>query len=189
MNQRFAPLAYVRVADGTLVSAFLNSTDALGGSHQALGPEVSVAAGIIEAGAGSKIHIMPFVTQITWVNAGNLKVRMKDAGSPAPYTIELGPQQACITQPGTFLQLLNPGAEPCHTLYVVSPSYVVEVAADGRVIYDDAMMVDSDWENLGAAGWQLGLLGDLAALAKRREQALQRLAGRKVEEGSKRGGP
>ncbi len=37
----------------------------------------SVSAGILEPGMKSKIHIMPFMTQVAFVRVGKLEKRMK----------------------------------------------------------------------------------------------------------------
>jgi hypothetical protein len=163
------------VPDGTLVSPFLNSKDNQSGLPFDLLDGFSLAAGIIEAGTHSKIHIMPFVTQVTFVKRGKLKVKMKSGADVAPYEVSpLEVNQAVITRPGTLFQLINDGSELCETLYIVSPAYLFEMSGD-RVIYDDSVVLEEDWQQLAAANWQLPKR--LPSLTER-EETERRLAAR-----------
>ena len=54
-----------------------------------------------------------------------------------PYTVHLGPDQAALVEPGTFLQLVNPGDATTRVLYVVGPAYVFEQRGE-EVVYDDS---------------------------------------------------
>lgn len=153
MNRLFRSSSLLRVPDGTLVSPFLNSRDSTSGLPFDLLEGFSIAAGTIEPHSQSKIHVMPFVTQVTFVRRGMVTVRMKAAGDEMPYTLTGGTDEAIVTEPGTFLQLVNDSVEPCEVLYVVSPAYVFEFD-DGKVIYDDSLVLDETWAELEAARWQ-----------------------------------
>lgn len=154
MNQLFTINNFTRVPDGTLVAPFLNSKDSNSGLPVDLLDDISIAAGVIEPGVSSKIHVMPLVTQITFVLQGKINICMKDALNDTPYSQTLGPQQAIITEPGTFFQLINDSAKPCQVLYIVSPAYVFLLAANGELIYDDAIVLDEDWAALAALHWR-----------------------------------
>lgn len=153
MNRLFRISSPLRVPDGTLVSPFLNARDSTGGLPFDLPDGFSVAAGTIEADSKSKIHVMPFVTQVTFVRRGELTVRMKAAKDAGPYTLMLRADEAVVTEPGTFLQLVNDTEEPCEVLYIVSPAYVFEID-HGQVIYDDSLVLDETWVQLEASQWQ-----------------------------------
>jgi len=163
-----------RVLDGTLVSPFLNARDAKSGLPFDLLESVSVAAGIIEPGTRSKIHIMPFVTQVTFVRRGKLQVWMKSQEDPEEYSLQLQDDQAVLTRPGTFFQLVNNDLKPCYVLYIVSPAYVFE-ELNGEVFYEDATVLDEGWEGIRAEAWQP--FAKFSAWEKR-QQALRRQAGR-----------
>lgn len=65
MRRRFSIETFQRVPDGTLVAPFINPLDnASGLSCSAMPHGVSVAAGIIEAGSRSAIHLLSQVTQV-----------------------------------------------------------------------------------------------------------------------------
>lgn len=175
MNRVFRIPAAHRVPDGTLVSAFLNARDNTSGLPFDLLEGFSIAAGTIEPGSCSKIHVMPFVTQVTFVRRGTLTVRMRDAGDAAPYVLAVGADEAVLTPAGTLVQLANDAAAACDVLYIVSPAYVFE-AVDGRVIYDDSLVLEADWDALDPshARASTGL-----QTRERRLQALARLAARR----------
>jgi hypothetical protein len=110
---------------------------------------------MIDPKSCSKIHVMPFVTQVTFVRSGNLVVRMKGPHDAGHYTSPiLAAGQAVLTEPGSFFQLINEGFERCDVLYIVSPAYVFEMGPDGSPLYDDAVVLDEDWDGLAAAGWR-----------------------------------
>ncbi len=154
MNRLFTIENFVRVPDGTLVAPFLNSKDSNSGLPADLLEDISIAAGVIESGVRSKIHVMPLVTQITFVVQGTLEVRMKDSQSDAPYSQHLCAQQAVITKPGTFFQLINRSENACRVLYIVSPAYLFFLGDDGKLLYDDSIVLDESWSLLAAAAWQ-----------------------------------
>lgn len=172
MNRIFQIPAPHRVPDGTLVSPFLNSRDNTSGLPFELLEGFSLAAGTIEPEAQSRIHVMPFVTQVTFVRRGALTVWMKAAGDDQPYVLTLNPDEAVVTEPGTFLQLVNVSDQACEALYIVSPAYVFEFS-DGRVVYDDSVVLDETWEQLAAAN---GRTAKALPTLEQRRQAEARLA-------------
>lgn len=138
--------------DGTLVSPFLNPMDSMSGLPIELLTGFSLAAGTIEPKTRSKILIMPFVTQVTFVRRGILEVRMKGHHDEESYSLQVRTDQAVLTKPGTFLQLINEGSEPCAVLYISSPAYVFEMSG-GQVVYDDSVVLEEGWHDLKSQGW------------------------------------
>lgn len=147
MNQLFKIENSFQVQDGTIVSPFLNAKDAFSSIPFELLDGFSIAAGEIKPLVNSKIHIHPVVTQVTFVYEGRVTVRMKDFKQKEPYAIQLETGQAVLTKPGTFFQLSNMFERTCHVIYIVSPAYVFLMVKD-RVIYDDALVIDKDWDEL-----------------------------------------
>jgi mannose-6-phosphate isomerase-like protein (cupin superfamily) len=187
MNRVFSIKNPIRVPDGTIVYPFLNPKDSTSELPWDLIDDFSISAGEIEARVKSKIHVMPLVTQVTFVLSGSLEVRMKDPGGDACYALQLGPEQAVITRPGTFFQLINHTNEPCRVLYIVSPAYLFELDASGNVVYDDSIVLDEDWDELARLDWQPAKLKDTEVMAEERRQAAERLAARSRQgEGSTR---
>ena len=88
MKRIFQPLGYFTIPDGTDVSPFLNATDVQQPDvpWDALG-EVSIAAGRISPNVRSWIHVHYVVTQVTYLLAGTLTVRMKDASAAEPHDL------------------------------------------------------------------------------------------------------
>jgi len=172
MRKIFEIAAPFPVPDGTLISPFLNSKDTRSGLPFDLLDEVSVAAGVIAPSTRSKIHVMLFVTQVTFVRRGKLEVWMKSGEDLEPYALHLKDDQAVLTRPGTFFQIVNNDAEPCQVLYIVSPAYVSEVL-NGVEFYEDATVLDESWESLRAASWRPSVT---FPTWEQRQEALQRLA-------------
>ncbi len=165
------------VPDGTLVSPFLNPKDSESDLPFDLIDGFSIAAGTIGPSLRSKICLMPFITQVTFVRIGALTVIVK--GHDDVVSHELGPLtagRAVLTRPGEFIQLINKGADPCETLYIVSPAYIFEKQLDGDVTYDDAVALDEDWDALRAANWRTA---HPLPTEEQRQQAIGRLANRK----------
>jgi mannose-6-phosphate isomerase-like protein (cupin superfamily) len=168
------------IPDGTKVSPFLNPLDS---NEKDLPPEIlpgmSIAAGEIPPKVQSKIHVHPLVSQVTWVIEGQLKVWMKGLKESAPYALDLQAQQAVFAEPQTFFQLVNPShSAPVRVLYLVSPAYVFEMK--GReVIYDDAIILAQDWEELAKEKWNVRALDNLPDIARRRQEAITRITTRK----------
>ena len=181
MNRIFEPRGYFKVPDGTYVSAFLNATDTTQDDVPcgALG-HVSIAAGRIEPKVHSWVHVHPVVTQVTFVLAGTLTVRMKDPGNGEPYTLPLPAGQAVVVQPGALFQLRNDSDAVAEVLYIVSPSYVFEEES-GKIRYDDALLAARTWEELGAPDYDLAALeAKQRAAPLSREESLARLARRRA---------
>jgi hypothetical protein len=166
-----------RAPDGTTIAPFLNSKDSESNLPWDLVEEFSIAAGEIAPTSASKIHVMPLVTQVTFVLSGVLEVRMKDAESPAPYTLHLAAHQAVLTRPGTFLQLINRTSSPCQVLYIVSPAYLFD-KENAQVRYDDSICFDEDWQALTAWNWQPPSLHEANMTVESRRAAAERLAQR-----------
>lgn len=173
MQGIFSTKKSVPVADGTLVASFLNCLDSTSGLPPDLLTDFSIAVGLIEPGVRSKIHLMPLVNQVTFVLSGSLEVLMKDQTSTNPYTLQLDSEQAILTQAGTFVQFHNCTDEFCKVLYIVSPAYVLELAPDGTLRYDDAIVFDESWEELAALNWQSEAL--IRLTLDSRKQSIERL--------------
>ncbi len=144
-----------QVPDGTLVSPFLNPKDSNSKLPFNLLDDFSIAGGRIEARSRSKIHVFPFVTQVTFIRRGTLEVWMKAAEDEKPYSLEARADQAVLTRPGTFFQLINnDDIEPCDVLYIVSLPYLfLYDEENGCVIYDDSAVLNENWDELCASGW------------------------------------
>ena len=145
MNRVFDIPPPFRVPDGTWVSPFLNSKDNKSGLPFDLLDCFSIAAGRVDPGTHSEIHVMPLVTQVTFVRSGSLRVKMQGKTDDGAYELNLEANRAVLTEPGVAFQLLNAGQQPCEVLYIVGPAYVFEMSADGQVRYDDATVLGSDW--------------------------------------------
>jgi len=154
MNRIFSIGSPSPIPDGTLLSPLLNPKDSESGLPFDLLDGFSLAAGVIDPGARSRVHLIPFSTQVTFVLAGSLAVKMKGPDDARPYTLSLKAGQAVLTEPGVFLQLINEGTERCETLYIVSPAYVFEAHPGGEPSYDDSVVLDEDWDDLAKAGWR-----------------------------------
>lgn len=185
MKRIFRIASSLRVPDGTLVSPFLNARDSTSGLPFDLLPGFSLAAGTIEPASRSKIHVMPFVTQVTFVRRGVLTVRMKAPDDNEPHALTVNPDEAVVTEPGTFLQLINDSDRDCEVLYTVSPAYVFEYS-DGRVIYDDSVVLDETWDQLAAVRWRAART---LPTPEQRRQAESRLAEKSRSMGRHSGNP
>ena len=155
MKQIFKIEKSIMVPDGTVVYPFLNPKDCTSNLPWDLIDDFSITLGKIEAGIKSKIHVLPLVTQVTFILRGNIEGRMKDLTQREPFTLSLYPDQAVITRPGTFLQFINETNEICYVLYIVSPAYLFECDACGNIIYDDSIVLEEDWAELRKLGWKL----------------------------------
>jgi len=153
MKQVFKVVEPYRVPDGTLVSPFLNCKDSMSGLPFDLLDGFSLAAGTIEPKTRSKIHLMPFVTQVTFVRQGYLQVRMKGPRDDDSYSLSVRTDEAVITEPGTFFQLVNDESESCEVLYIVSPTYLFEMSNE-HVVYDDSVVFEENWDYLKSSGWR-----------------------------------
>ena len=174
MKRIFSVGKGVQVPDGTRVFSFLNCRDSESGLPGNLLEDFSLAAGEIEPHRHSKIHVMPLATQVTFVLQGELEAWMKDADQIAPYPLRVKPEQAILTRPGTFLQFRNLTPAPCRVLYIVSPAYVF-LMEEGRVAYDDSVVMEEDWEELKKIKWKPGALRSLDSIRAARASAEKRL--------------
>ena len=165
MKRVFVSPDFYRVPDGTLVAEMLR-----------VGESFNLGLGIIEPGMTSKIHLHPFVTQATYVRSGRLIVWMRSPKDTKPFSLELESDQACLTEPGVFFQLVNPAYEPCQVLYIVSPPFIYETGPTGNVVFNDAVVLDGGWEDLARAKYDLGKLVKRIPTAEERQQSAQRLA-------------
>jgi mannose-6-phosphate isomerase-like protein (cupin superfamily) len=177
MNRAFSARGFFTVPDGTDVSPFLNATDVMQDDVPwgALG-EMGIAAGRIPAGIHSWIHVHPVVVQVTYVVSGQLNIRMKEFETADPYDLALAAGQAVVTRPGTLFQLRNDADAPAEVLYIVSPPYVFEMT-DGKVVYDDAVLVAPDWDDERVGRFDAAAFEGLVAKARvDRVEATRRIA-------------
>lgn len=194
MNRIFECLDgdFFMVPDGTLVNPFLNPKDVMSGLPWDLLDGLSIAAGQIDSGVVSEIHVHPFISLVTVLLSGELKVLMKDPdNAEKPYALHLKfpvpsgkpgfTSAAVLASPGTFFQLDNSrGSEPARVLYLTSPSYIFEPCESTQAppIYDDAITLGRDWERLAAQNWNPPELHDPRRSYSARLQAVLRLAAR-----------
>jgi len=166
----------IQVPDGTKVFPLLNCLDSESGLPENFLEDFSLAVGEIERNHRSKIHVMPLVTQVTFVLGGHLEVWMKDSDGTGPYSLQITAEQAVLTRSGTFLQFRNHTHEPCRVLYIVSPAYVF-LMQEGKLIYDDSVVFDEGWEELEKINWRPAKLRSLDSIRKDRQAAIERFAG------------
>jgi mannose-6-phosphate isomerase-like protein (cupin superfamily) len=176
MNRIFRPRGFLKVPDGTEVSAVLNATDSSQSDVPwgALG-NMSIAAGRIEPGTASAIRVHAVVTQVTYVVSGTLSVRMQDEGDDQPYELHLAPGDAVLATPLTLFQIQNRGNSVAEVLYLVSPPYVSEMMGQD-VAYDDAVILGTTWKSPATAS-----APNTYEVRAARSEALRRLAVRKGE--------
>lgn len=200
MNRLFECLEkdFFTVPDGTLVNPFLNPQDIMSGLPWDLLDGLSIAAGQVDPGIVSDIVVHPFISQVTVLLSGEIKIWMKDPDdSGERYSIDLKlpnpsgkpgfTSAAVLMQPGTFLQLDNlQGSEPARVLYLSTPSYIFEPGerTDASPIYDDAITLGQDWERLAAQKWNPPELHDPSRSYAARQRAIGRLAARSRDGGA-----
>ena len=170
MRKIFSPGKGFQVPDATKVFPLINCQDPASRLPGDPLEEFSLAAGEIEPAQHSKIHIMPLVTQVTFVLQGKLEVWMKDADQLEPYSLRLEEEQAILTRPGTFLQFRNNTTALCRVLYMVNPAYLYLIK-EGQMLYDDSVVLDEDWEDLGKINWKPAKLRSLDLIRKDRRAA------------------
>lgn len=169
----FSADIWITVPDGTKLAPFFNPKDCTSKLPWDLLDSVSMAMGEIQT--ESSIHVMPLVTQITYVLSGTLEVVLKEKGDAVPKTYTLQKEEAILTKPGSLFQLRNIGSSPCKTLYIVSPAYLYELDESGKVIYDDSFIVKETWQALEQKNWiPQGLASD-EELRQERENSYKRL--------------
>ena len=183
MNRIFSIHGGFKVPDGTVVYPFLNAKDSTSGLPPDLLDGFSIAAGDIGPYTASKIHVMPHVTQVTFVICGDLQIIMKDPRVDEAYQCDLGTQQAVLTQPGTFFQLVNSTAVLARVLYIVSPAYVFEMDSNKNVQYDDAIVLQESWDELSRLNWNPPNLRDSLHSREARHVASDRIQ-RRIIRGS-----
>jgi len=192
MNRLFECLdsGFFKVPDGTLVNPFLNPKDIMSGLPWDVLDGLGITAGYIDPGIVSEIHVHPFISQVTVLLSGSLDIHMKDFGNgDTPYTLELRlptPTEkpgfttaATLAPPGTFFQIDNScGSGPARVLYLTSPCYIFEPGetTDAPPVYDDAVVVGSDWRRLAKHNWNPPELCDPARSYGARQRAIERLA-------------
>jgi hypothetical protein len=174
MNHVFRPAGFFPLPDGTRVAPVLNPWDANArGLPPAALPGASVAVGEIPGGGSSKPHLHPIVSQVTWVLEGTLRIRMKGPHDGGAYELELPAGAGVLTEPMTFLQLVNADTRRiARVLYIVTPAYI-HLPGEGG--YEDAVVFEQTWEQLVAEGFPAGRVGDLEATRRRRAAALEKL--------------
>jgi len=177
MKQPYRAGPYIRVPDGTEVSPFLNATD-ISQSNVPWGSlgDMSIAAGRIQPGTSSWIHMHPVVTQVTYITSGNLIVWTKSPGE-ARNRIETTVGDAIVSQPGSLIQYVNEKQCVAEVLYIVQPSYVFEPGSEesDEPIYDDAILIAETWDDVtNEFATQMKI--NLHEAAARRTEALRRIA-------------
>ena len=181
--------AFFKVPDGTLVNPFLNPKDSESSLPWDLLDGVSVAAGQINPGIASEIHVHPYVSQITLLLSGSLRIVLRQPGQEREESRTLHnretegkggfPLKACVARPGAFIQLDNTdGTQPARVLYLVSPCYVFESGAttDSSPVYDDAITLGRDWARLRQLNWNPPELHSVERSYGQRRLAIERLA-------------
>lgn len=163
-----------KVPDGTVVHSVLDPRIASQYKSEWV-DEVSLALGVIPANTTSKIHVHPLITQVTWVLSGELTVKMKDDKVHEPYTLDLSQEQSVVTKPGVFFQLINSSNKECRVLYIVSPAFIFECNDKGEVIYNDALVLDHDWNKLSSMNWAMPQLVEINAVKRKRDESKKRL--------------
>ncbi|MBN1872821.1 MAG: hypothetical protein JXA33_01210 [Anaerolineae bacterium] len=176
MNRIFSIAQGISVPDGTTVYPFLNSKDETSGLPWSLLDGFSLSAGVVAPKSSSKIHIMPLVTQVTFVLEGTIEIWMKGSENPEPYKQVLTSRQAILTNPGAFFQLVNSSMAVCWLLYIVSPAYVFELSDENEVIYDDSIILNENWKELEAKNWLSANPCDVEKMREDRAVASARLA-------------
>ncbi len=101
---------------------------------------------------------------------------MKDPDGTRPYSLQITAEQAVLTGPGTFLQFRTHTHDPCRVLYIVSPAYIFLIE-EGKLIYDDSVVLEENWEELDKIDWKPVKLRSLDSLRKDRQAAKERFAG------------
>lgn len=191
MNRVFTCLDsdFHTVPDGTLINPFLSPKDITSDLPWNVLEGLSVAAGKINPGVVSEIQVLPFISMVTLLQSGSIKIFMKDAGnSDSPYELELDLNApgnsdktavAVVTPPGAFFQLDNlGGSEPAQVLYLSSPYYVFEPgqSEESVPVYDDTITLGRDWKRLALQNWNPPELRDPKHSCEARQRAIQRLA-------------
>lgn len=163
------------VPDGTRVAPLFNSSDIPGRLPLSSKEGISIAMGEILPGVKSKIHVHPLVKQVTCVLEGKICIYMKDCTSSERYRLELTKDEAVLTEEGTFFQLVNESEIVCRVLYIVNPEFLFETA-DGSIIYNDAVVLERDWQELQDMNWQVPEVLNSKVTPEARNAVCERIA-------------
>lgn len=180
MNKIFKASDLFNVPDGTKVASLFNSSASALQAGRKEG--ISIAIGEISPGMKSKIHVHPLVAQVTFVLEGEISIYMKDSSSSVRYKLELKKNDAVLTQEGTFFQLVNESENMCRVIYIVTPEFLFETAND-KVIYNDAIVLEEDWEELAQLNWKSPALLNSYTTAEARQKALERILSKDIIDG------
>ncbi len=164
----------IAVPDGTIIHSILDPRIASQGMVPWI-DDVSFTFGRIPPGVTSKIHLHPVIKQLTWILSGRLTIKMKDPTSETAYALELSENQMSLTEAGTFFQMINTNDEECRVLYVNAPGFIFELAKDGSVLYNDALVLDQNWDELSAMDWVVPQIVGVDAFKRERDKSRQRL--------------
>lgn len=164
----------VEVPDGTMVFPII------GPRQQQMADipiynDLSLAYGELELGEKSSVHIHPICAHLTYVLSGQLQVKMKDHENEEAYTLNVDANEAVLTKPGTFFQLINRGQMTCRVLYKCTPGFVFELDQKGNVLYNDAIVLPYSWEDLAKMNWKIPELGDLEEIKRKRIESINRM--------------
>lgn len=176
MNKVFRVSDGFKVPDGTWVHSILDSQASFKGDLP-FTEDISLALGTIPPHTESKIHIHPVITQVTWVIDGKLTVKMRDAKSGDTYVLNLHKEEAAVTAPMTFFQLINEGDADCRVLYIASPAFLFSESAENNISFNDAIVFDQNWEQLAKINWLLPELADPDAFSRKRQELIDKLRG------------
>jgi len=174
MKHLFSALPGMVVPDGTTVHDILSPRQ-LSQDGLRVRDAVSVALGELPAGTRSSIHVHPVVSHFSWVTEGALTVMMKDDESTEPYVLAVPSGHGVMTEPGTFLQLINDSPLSCKMLYIVGPAFTLETSEDGGIAYNDAIVLPHTWAELGRLNWKPPELADCSGFQSARMAALNRM--------------
>ena len=164
----------IKVPDGTKVFPIIDPRQQQM-ANIPISDELSLAYGELDLGVKSSIHVHPICTHLTYVLSGELRVKMKDQESEDVYTLNLNANEAVLTKPGSFFQLINKGQEICRVLYQCAPGFVFELDANGNPVYNDAIVLPHSWEDLKELNWKIPGLDDVDTIRRKREEALKRM--------------
>jgi len=169
----------VEVPDGTMVFPII------GPRQQQLAnipvyDELSLAYGELELGEKSSVHVHPVCSHLTYVLSGELQVKMKDSKNSEAYTLNVNTNEAVLTKPGTFFQLINRGEVTCRVTYYCSPGFVFELDEGGNVIYNDAIVLPYTWDELKERDWHIPELDNLELVKKKRQESIDRMNNQKI---------
>lgn len=170
----------VEVPDKTMVFPIIDPEQQRKAGLEIFEP-MSLAMGELDKDEKSSIHVHPIIAHVTWVLSGELRVKMKDQEHDEAYELDVAPNQAVLTKPGTFFQLINRGVDTCKILYQCAPAFVFDMDANGQVFYNDAIVLENyTWETLAQQNWDIPeLKEDIESIKKRRQEAILRMQSKK----------